>query len=80
MDNKIIYIESQELYYFNCHHCNSLCQVHKSDIRCTIFRHAVNKHDCSFVNPHASKEECDEWVEKGLVYGCGKPFMLMVKV
>lgn len=75
MDNKIIYIESQELYYFNCPHCNSLCQVHKSDIRCTIFRHAVNKHDCSFVNPHASKEECDEWVEKGLVYGCGKPFI-----
>ena len=72
--SEIIYIKSQDLYYFPCPHCNALCQVNKSDIRCTIFRHAVNKEDCSFVNPHASQEECERWVSNGEVYGCGKPF------
>lgn len=75
MASKIVYIQSQDLYYFNCPHCNALCQVQTSDIRCTIFRHAVYKNTLNFVNPHASKEQCDSWVEKGEVYGCGKPFI-----
>jgi len=72
--NDIIYVKGQDLYYFPCPHCNAICQVNKNDIRCTIFRHAVNKKDCSFVNPHASKEDCERWVLNGEVYGCGKPF------
>ena len=70
----VVYINSQETYYFSCPHCDAACQVSKSDIRCTIFRHAVYKKDCSFVNPHASEEECERWVASGVVYGCGKPF------
>jgi hypothetical protein len=70
----IIYVKCQDSYYFPCPHCKAICQVSKSDIRCTIFRHAVNKKDCSFVNPHASQEECERWVSNGEVYGCGKPF------
>jgi hypothetical protein len=30
------------------------------------------------MNPHASKEECERLVREGLIYGCGKP-MLVVK-
>jgi hypothetical protein len=52
-----------------------MCQVHKNDIRCTIFRHAVYKKNLTFVDPHASKSNCEEWIRKGLVYGCGKPFI-----
>ena len=70
----IVYIKNDEMYYFQCPHCKIMCQVHKSDIRCTIFRHAVYKKDLSFVNPHATKEECDMWIQKREVYGCGKPF------
>ena len=70
--SEISFIE--DYYYFKCPHCNVMCQVHKTDIRCTIFRHAVYKKDLSFVNPHASKEKCEQWVSQGLVYGCGKPF------
>tara|TARA_B100000287_G_C20670132_1_gene793084 strand:+ start:3641 stop:3895 length:255 start_codon:yes stop_codon:yes gene_type:complete len=66
--------EESGYYYFECPHCNSLCQVHKTDIRCTIFRHAVYKKDLTFVNPHASEKECKKWVSEGTVYGCGKPF------
>lgn len=62
-------------YYFKCPHCFVLCQVHETDVNCTIFRHAVYKKDLSFVDPHASKEACDKWVSEGIVYGCGKPFI-----
>ena len=44
MTDKIItFIESQSMYYFTCPNCNCLCQVHVSDIKCGIFRHAVYK-------------------------------------
>ena len=32
-----------------------------------------------FVNPHASKNECDRWVADKVVYGCGKPFKFDIK-
>ena len=74
MNNEIIFTDSDNMYYFQCPHCNIMCQVHKDDIRCTIFRHAVYKKNSSFVDPHATKEQCDIWIQKGEVYGCGKPF------
>ena len=71
----IIYVESSGFYYFECPHCDMLCEVHKNDINCTIFRHAINKKDSSFVDPHASEEQCKNWLKDGLVYGCTKPFI-----
>ena len=29
------------------------------------------------MNPHASKEICDELVKNNLIYGCGKPFQIL---
>ena len=72
--SEISYNESTGYYLFKCPHCPDYCEVHKTEIRCTIFRHAVYKKDLAFVNPHASKEECDKWVREGLIYGCAKPF------
>tara|TARA_B100001778_G_C18129882_1_gene424548 strand:- start:291 stop:551 length:261 start_codon:yes stop_codon:yes gene_type:complete len=74
MDN-ILYNESEKTFYFECPHCKVLCEVKEEDIRCTIFRHAVYKKNSTFVNPHASKEECNKWIREDLVYGCGKPFI-----
>ena len=70
----IHYNKEEDTYYFNCPHCNLICQVPTKEIRCTIFRHAVYKHNMTFVDPHASKRQCDKWVVNGEVYGCGKPF------
>ena len=72
--NEVIHEPERDIFYFQCPHCNLLCQVPRNEIRCTIFRHAVFKEDMSFVHPHASKETCDSWLEKNLVYGCAKPF------
>jgi hypothetical protein len=72
--NQIFHNKEDDIFYFNCPHCSLLCEVPRSEIRCTIFRHANFKDGMKFVPPHADKKTCDEWVEKDLVYGCGKPF------
>ncbi len=74
VDNKITYIESQQVYYFNCPNCNNLCQVHVSEIKCGIFRHAIYKSNNKFIDPHTSEEECKRLYNNKLVYGCAKPF------
>tara|TARA_B100001287_G_scaffold272524_1_gene274344 strand:+ start:10277 stop:10543 length:267 start_codon:yes stop_codon:yes gene_type:complete len=73
-DNKITYIKTQQMYYFKCPNCNSLCQVHTTDIKCGIFRHAVYKSNNEFINPHTSEEECKRLYDSNLVYGCAMPF------
>lgn len=74
MNEQVIHDKESDIFYFACPHCSLMCQVPRSEIRCTIFRHAVWKKDFRFVDPHASKKECDRWVGERLVWGCGKPF------
>lgn len=75
MDNKVELIDND--YIFKCPHCDMYIQVHKDQVNCKIFRHAVYKNNYSPVNPHAPKQECDMLVETGQVYGCCKPFRLV---
>jgi hypothetical protein len=37
----------------------------------------VLKDNSKQIDPHASKELCDYYVEKGMIYGCGKPFQVV---
>jgi len=76
-----IYFENKS-YYFLCPHqdCKAMIEVPKNLINCKIFRHAVYKENMKFVNPHAKKEECQEWLEKDLIYGCSKPFYFDGKI
>jgi len=72
--NKAIYNPTEKSYLFNCPHCNELIEVLKSQTRCCIFRHGVYKKNLKQIPPHSKKEKCDKLFEKGLIYGCGKPF------
>jgi|TARA_B100001142_G_scaffold327752_1_gene386147 hypothetical protein len=72
--NKITYIKSQEMYFFRCPNCDSLCQVNITDIKNEIFRHAILKANNQFINPHTPEEGCKRLKEAGLVYGCAMPF------
>jgi hypothetical protein len=63
-----------EEFIFECPHCKLLIIVKKEEINCKIFRHGVLKDTLTMINPHSSKEICDELKEKDLIYGCGKPF------
>ena len=60
--------------YVECPHCQGIVQI--EEINCRIFRHGVFISSGLQVPPHESKENCDKYSELGLIYGCGKPFML----
>ena len=60
-----------------CPHCHDFIIVRHSDIKCRIFRHAVWKDTMVPIDPHATKEACDQLVTQNQVLGCGKPFELV---
>jgi len=68
-------IEEPEYFMISCPHCNGSVQIFKNEIRCTIFRHGILKETGQQMDPHSSKEICDNAFSNGLIRGCGKPFM-----
>lgn len=75
-EKKIDFIDN--IYFFECPHCDLLIEVEKNEINCKIFRHAVLKDSGQQINPHASKIDCDNLFSKNLVYGCAKPFKILL--
>ena len=65
---------NEEYYTLKCPSCDDLVLIHKNELNCRIFRHAVYKHDMQPIPPHLSKPECDTLVSSGTIYGCAKPF------
>ena len=59
-----------------CPHCNS--QVIIEQLNCKIFRHGIFKKTNKQINPHATKIECDNYINNNLIYGCGKPFKINI--
>jgi hypothetical protein len=58
-----------------CPHCNEYILIEK--LNCGIFRHGILKSNNSQINPHATKEECEYYINNNLIYGCGKPFKII---
>jgi hypothetical protein len=58
-----------------CPHCNDFIIIEQ--INCGIFRHGILKSHNTQINPHASKEECEYFINNGLIYGCGLPFRII---
>jgi hypothetical protein len=58
-----------------CPHCKDFVWIEQ--LNCRIFRHACYKNGVP-IPPHASKEECESLLEKQLVYGCTKPFQILL--
>ena len=59
-----------------CPNCDEYIIIEQ--INCAIFRHGVLKNNLVQINPHLSKNECEELVKNNLIYGCGKPFRLIL--
>jgi hypothetical protein len=55
-----------------CPHCGDFVLIEK--INCGIFRHGILKATGKQISPHAPKTLCDYFVEREMIYGCGKPF------
>ncbi len=57
-----------------CPHCKGIVIIEQ--LNCKIFRHGIFKHNGKQIPPHASKADCDTWVQKDTIWGCGKPFQI----
>ena len=68
-----------EDYIIICPHCHCSILVDRKAINCGIFRHGVLISNHQPIDPHLSKEECDRLFTSGLIYGCGKPFRVIVE-
>ena len=58
-----------------CPHCNE--SIFISQINCGIFRHGFLKNNLQQINPHASFEECENYIKNDLIIGCCKPFQII---
>ena len=61
-------------FIIQCPYCN--IQIEVVQLNCRIFRCGIFKSNYSQINPHLSKEECDNLFNNNEIYGCGKPFQL----
>lgn len=60
----------------SCPQCHEIVLI--SEINCQIFRHGAYKANNEQIPPHTSQVECERLVEGKLIYGCGKPFRIVV--
>lgn len=72
MPNTIIF--NNNIYQFNCPHCNITIEVQKNQINCQIFRCGVLKSNGNQIGPHTCKAQCDLLKQQDKIWGCGKPF------
>ena len=66
--------EYEKSHVVTCPHCHE--HVIIEQINCGIFRHGVLKSTGKPMHPHASKQVCNQYLKKGLIYGCGRPFQI----
>ena len=72
-------LQEDAIINIECPHCKGQVIVSLNELNCKIFRHGIYKHNYEQIHPHLNKEECDRLVEKNLIFGCGKPFILLYK-
>ena len=83
---KVLYDDESSQYSFRCPHCDMAIVVEQKFVACHIFRHGnyINTRDIlgrpthfgDFIPPHASKQICDDLVNRNLIIGCGKPLQM----
>ena len=61
----------------SCPHCSQLIEI--VELNCCIFRCGMYQENGEQLPPHLPKIECDRLAENGLIYGCGKPFLVKLE-
>lgn len=67
-----------ELNIVECPHPDCKQTIEVVEMNCRIFRCGVFKHDFKQIDPHLPKEQCDKLVADGVIYGCGRPFQIVL--
>jgi hypothetical protein len=60
-----------------CPHCDDILII--SELNCCIFRHGIYKNSNQQIDPHLSEKKCNILIKNDLIYGCGKPFQIIVQ-
>jgi hypothetical protein len=77
-ENKDIKEENKDTHIIIiCPHCNEFILIEQ--LNCAIFRHGVLIKSGKQINPHASKELCDYYIKHNKIYGCGKPYQIIIE-
>jgi hypothetical protein len=63
-------------FIVECPHCNEPILIEATN--CCIFRHGVLKENGRQIDPHCSIELCTYYISNNKIYGCGKPFKLVL--
>ena len=61
----------------NCPNCDTYLCI--TELNCCIFRCGIYKKTNEQINPHLSEEKCNILIKNDLIYGCGKPFQIIVQ-
>lgn len=64
-------------FIITCPNCNESVLIEK--LNCGIFRHGIMKKNQVIINQHLDKASCEFLVKNELIYGCGKPFQIIIK-
>jgi hypothetical protein len=59
-----------------CPNCKEYFIMEK--LNCGIFRHGIVKENGKQMDPHSSKDLCDYYIRENKIYGCGKPFQVLL--
>ena len=59
-----------------CPHCNEPIIIEQ--INCGIFRHGFFIESNQQIEPHSTKTECDFYLQNNMIYGCSKPFKIIM--
>jgi hypothetical protein len=60
----------------SCPHCKDPILIEQ--LNCCIFRHGTYISNGQQIPPHSIKEYCDYVANNNLIYGCGKPFRIII--
>jgi len=59
-----------------CPYCNYYIMIEK--LNCCIFRHGVIIKSNKQIDPHAPNDLCEYYIKNNLIYGCGKPYKIII--
>ena len=65
------------MIFVKCPHCNIMIEI--IELNCKIFRCGIYKNNFQQIDPHMSENECNELLKNDSIFGCSKPFMIIVK-
>jgi hypothetical protein len=71
--NEIKKLIGDNILILECPHCGINVGISSTDNNCGIYRCGI-KADLTQISPHASKIECDTYINQGLLFGCAKPY------